>query len=160
MQETLRIVRKEFAEFFASPAALLFLGAFLVVTLFLFFWMETFFARNIADTRPLFKWLPALLIFLAATLTMRSWSEDRRAGTIEILLASPVPRLHLVLGKFLAGLGLMALALALRMATSQDLPVMRAARISLRPMAEGPSRGPRSRAVTTCWRRRAPGSAR
>lgn len=113
MSNIIRIIRKEFAEFFASPAALLFLGAFLVVTLFLFFWMETFFARNIADTRPLFKWLPALLIFLAATLTMRSWSEDRRAGTIEILLASPVPRLHLVLGKFLAGLGLMALALAL-----------------------------------------------
>ena len=113
MQETIRIVRKEFAEFFASPAALLFLGAFLVVTLFLFFWMETFFARNIADARPLFKWLPALLIFLAATLTMRSWSEDRRAGTIEILLVSPVSRVHLVLGKFLAGLGLVALALAL-----------------------------------------------
>jgi ABC-2 type transport system permease protein len=113
MQETIRIVRKEFAEFFASPAALLFLGAFLVATLFLFFWMETFFARNIADARPLFKWLPALLIFLAATLTMRSWSEDRRAGTIEILLVSPVSRVHLVLGKFLAGLGLVALALAL-----------------------------------------------
>ena len=68
MGHTARIVRKEFAEFFASPAALLFLGAFLVIALFLFFWVETFFARNIADARALFKWLPVLLIFLAATL--------------------------------------------------------------------------------------------
>ena len=79
MSETARIIRKEFAEFFASPAALLFLGAFLVAMLFLFFWIETFFARNIADARPLFKWLPVLLIFLAATLTMRTWSEERRS---------------------------------------------------------------------------------
>ena len=102
MSVVARITRKEFTEFFASPAALLFLGAFLVMMLFLFFWMETFFARNIADARPLFKWLPVLLIFLAATLTMRTWSEERRAGTIENLLTSPVNRLHLVLGKFLA----------------------------------------------------------
>ena len=113
MSQIARITRKEFAEFFASPAALLFLGAFLVAMLFLFFWMETFFARNIADARPLFKWLPVLLIFLAATLTMRTWSEERRAGTIENLLTSPVNRLHLVLGKFLAGLLLVAMALAL-----------------------------------------------
>ncbi|MCH2492625.1 MAG: Gldg family protein [Gammaproteobacteria bacterium] len=113
MGHTARIVRKEFAEFFASPAALLFLGAFLVIALFLFFWVETFFARNIADARALFKWLPVLLIFLAATLTMRTWSEERRAGTIETLLTSPVPRVQLVLGKFLAGVALVALALAL-----------------------------------------------
>ena len=113
MSQIARITRKEFAEFFASPAALLFLGAFLVVMLFLFFWMETFFARNIADARPLFKWLPVLLIFLSATLTMRTWSEERRAGTIENLLTSPINRLHLVLGKFLAGLLLVAMALAL-----------------------------------------------
>ena len=91
----------------------LFLGAFLVIALFLFFWVETFFARNIADARALFKWLPVLLIFLAATLTMRTWSEERRAGTIETLLTSPVPRVQLVLGKFLAGVALVALALAL-----------------------------------------------
>ena len=113
MSETARIIRKEFTEFFASPAAVLFLGAFLAAMLFLFFWIETFFARNIADARPLFKWLPVLLIFLAATLTMRTWSEERRSGTIENLLTSPVNRLHLVLGKFLSGLMLVAVALAL-----------------------------------------------
>ncbi len=108
-----RIARKEFRSFFASPAAFLFLGAFLAVTLFVFFWVETFFARNIADLRPLFQWLPVLLIFLVAALTMRAWSEERRAGTLESLLTSPVRPLQLVLGKFLAALGLVALALAL-----------------------------------------------
>ena len=113
MDEMLRIARKEFGGFFASPAAFLFLGGFLAVTLFVFFWVETFFARNIADVRPLFQWMPVLLIFLVAALTMRAWSEERRAGTLETLLTSPVRPLQLVLGKFLAGLALVAVALLL-----------------------------------------------
>ncbi len=113
MDEILRIARKEFGGFFASPAAFLFLGAFLAVTLFVFFWVETFFARNIADVRPLFQWMPVLLVFLVAALTMRAWSEERRAGTLETLLTSPVMPLQLVLGKFLAGLALVAVALLL-----------------------------------------------
>lgn len=108
-----RVARKEFRGFFATPAAYLFLGAFLAVTLFVFFWVETFFARNIADVRPLFQWLPLLLIFLVAALTMRAWSEERRGGTLESLLTAPVSPLALVLGKFAAALLLVALALAL-----------------------------------------------
>ncbi len=113
MDRVLRIARREFAGFFASPAAFLFLGAFLAVTLFVFFWVETFFARNIADVRPLFQWMPVLLIFLVAALTMRAWSEERRSGTLENLLTSPVRPVHLVLGKFLAGLALVGVALLL-----------------------------------------------
>jgi ABC-2 type transport system permease protein len=113
MLEVLRIARKEFRDFFASPAAYLFLGGFLAVILFVFFWVEAFFARNIADVRPLFQWMPVLLIFLVAALTMRSWSEERRAGTLESLLTAPVHPLHLVLGKFAAALGLVVLALVL-----------------------------------------------
>jgi len=108
-----RVARKELWGFFASPVAYIFLGAFLAVNLFVFFWVETFFARNLADTRPLFEWMPALLIFLAAALTMRLWSEERRAGTLETLLTLPVSSLRLVLGKFLAALALVAVALAL-----------------------------------------------
>ncbi|MGD8852107.1 MAG: Gldg family protein [Gammaproteobacteria bacterium] len=113
MRELRRIAGREFSGFFSSPAAFLFLGAFLAVTLFVFFWVETFFARNIADVRPLFQWMPVLLIFLVAALTMRAWSEERRAGTLETLLTSPVRPLQLVLGKFLAGLALVAVALLL-----------------------------------------------
>jgi len=113
MHEIVRIARKELWGFFASPVAYIFLGTFLAVNLFVFFWVEAFFARNLADTRSLFEWMPVLLIFLAAALTMRLWSEERRAGTLETLLTLPVSPLRLVLGKFLAALALVVVALAL-----------------------------------------------
>ncbi|CAD7855977.1 MAG: Gliding motility-associated ABC transporter permease protein GldF / Gliding motility-associated ABC transporter substrate-binding protein GldG [Olavius algarvensis Gamma 1 endosymbiont] len=113
MPEILPIARKELWGFFASPMAYIFLGAFLAVNLFVFFWVEAFFARNLADARPLFQWMPVLLIFLVAALTMRLWSEERRAGTQETLLTLPVSSPRLVLGKFLAALALVAVALAL-----------------------------------------------
>lgn len=113
MKQTWVIARKELNIYFGSPMALIFIGAFLIVTLFAFFWVETFFARNIADIRPLFRWMPLLLIFLVAALTMRQWSEEQRAGTLEVLLTLPVRRIYLVLGKFLAVMALVALALGL-----------------------------------------------
>ena len=113
MNEILSIANKEFKAFFSSPAAYLFLGAFVGTTLFVVFWVETFFARNIADIRPLFQWFPLLLIFLVAALTMRSWSEERRSGTLESLLTAPVHTFSLILGKFFAALALVVLALAL-----------------------------------------------
>lgn len=108
-----RIARKEIALFFASAIAYLFLAAFAAVTLFTFFWSEAFFARNIADVRPLFEWMPLLLIFLASTLTMRLWSEERRTGTLEHVLTQPVPLWHFVAGKFLGCLSLLLIALAI-----------------------------------------------
>lgn len=134
MHESLRIARKELWGFFASPVAYIFLGAFLAVNLFVFFWVEAFFARNLADARPLFEWMPVLLIFLVAALTMRLWSEERRAGTLETLLTLPVSPLRLVLGKFLAALALVALALVLTL----PLPVTIA---FLGPMDWGPVLG-------------------
>ncbi len=113
MRSVMTIFRKEFNSFFASPAAWLFLGMFLIVNLFVFFWGEAFFARNIADMKPLFKWMPLLLIFLVAALTMRSWAEERRGGTLESLLTCPISPLTLITGKFLASLTLVALALLL-----------------------------------------------
>ncbi len=113
MHNVLRIARKELGTFFSSLAAFIFIGAFLAASLFFFFWVARFFARDIADVRPLFEWMPLLLIFLVAAMTMRMWSEERRAGTLEFLMTSPVKPLHLVLGKFLACIALVAIALAL-----------------------------------------------
>ena len=107
------IARKELRAYFGSPLAIIFIGVFLAATLFLFFWAETFFARNLADVRPLFRWMPVLMILLVATLTMRQWSEEQRAGTLEMLLTLPVRTAHLALGKFLAVVILLATALAL-----------------------------------------------
>ena len=108
-----RIARKELALLFSSPIAYLFLAAFLGVTLFVFFWGEAFFARNISDVRPMFEWLPVLLIFLASALTMRMWSDERRAGTLELVVTVPASSAEFVMGKFLACWALLLLALAL-----------------------------------------------
>lgn len=113
MNTIFRIARKEFGVFFSSPMAFIFLGVFLAVTLFVFFWVEAFFASNIAEIRPLFEWMPILLIFLTSAVTMRMWAEENRAGTLEFLLTSPVKPLSLVLGKFLACLALIGVALLL-----------------------------------------------
>ena len=108
MKQILTITRKELNSYFGSPMALIFIGVFLAATLFSFFWLDTFFARGIADVRPLFRWMPLLLIFLVAALTMRQWSQEAQSGTLEILLTLPVPYWQLVMGKFLAVLTLVA----------------------------------------------------
>jgi ABC-2 type transport system permease protein len=113
MKQTFAIVRKELDAYFGSPMALIFLGAFLAVTLFTFFWVDTFFARGIADVRPLFRWMPLLTIFLVAALTMRQWSEEQHSGTLEMLLTLPVQTWQLALGKFLAVIALVGMALVL-----------------------------------------------
>ena len=113
MADILRVARRELAAFFGSPVAYIFIGTFLAVSLFVFFWVDAFFARNIADARPLFAWMPILLVFLCSALTMRLWSEERRAGTLETLLTLPVATPRLVFGKFLAALALVTVALAL-----------------------------------------------
>jgi ABC-2 type transport system permease protein len=99
--------------FFASPIGYLFLLVFLAVTLFVFFWGEAFFARNVADVRPMFEWMPVLLIFLSAALTMRMWSEERRTGTLEFVATLPASGWEFVIGKFLACWMLLGLALLL-----------------------------------------------
>src|SRR3989338_2854999 len=109
----LTITKKELWAYFSSPTAFIFLGAYLLASLFTFFWVEKFFSRNIADLRPLFDWMPVLLIFLIATLTMRMWSEERKMGTVEFLLTLPVKTHELVLGKFFACMAMVKLALLL-----------------------------------------------
>ncbi len=107
------IARKELRTYFLAPVALIFIATFLFASLFAFFWVEGFFSRNVADVRPLFEWLPILLIFLVPAVGMRLWSEEERMGTMELLRTFPLRTRELVLGKFLAGLSLVAVALVL-----------------------------------------------
>lgn len=120
LKGTVQIARKELGIFFASPLAYLFLGAFALINVFIFFWVEAFFARNIADVRPLFEWMPVVLVFLAAALTMRSWSEERRTGTLDHVLTMPARSVAFVFGKFLAAWALLLMALILTL----PIPVM------------------------------------
>ncbi|HOX43862.1 MAG TPA: Gldg family protein [Myxococcota bacterium] len=113
MNAVLAVARKEWRAAFLSPVALVFLGVFLLSSLFVLFYLQGFFARNTADARPFFQAMPYLLALLTAAFSMRLWSEEARSGTLEVLLTLPVPLRRLALGKFLAGLGLVAVALAL-----------------------------------------------
>jgi len=107
------ITRKEIRSYFLSPVAVIFLGVFLLITLFTFFTQSRFFIRGIADVRPLFEWMPLLLVFLVSAITMRQWSEEQKMGTLEVLLTLPLKTSELVLGKFFAGFALVSVALAL-----------------------------------------------
>mgnify|MGYP001161182404 CR=1 FL=1 len=107
----LELASKELKGFFSSPIAYLILGGFIALSLFVFFWVEAFFARNIADARPLFESLPILLIFLCSAVTMRMWSEERRIGTLEFLSTLPVTTPELVFGKAVACLTLIVIGL-------------------------------------------------
>ena len=105
------VVKKELRGYFNSAIAVVFLAGFLGFAFYTFFWQEKFFARGLADLRPLFVWMPKLLIVLVSALAMRLWSDERRAGTLEVLLTLPVPRWQLVVGKFLAGLALIVIGI-------------------------------------------------
>ena len=113
MKQILAITRKELNSYFNSLLAVIFLGTFLAAIAIIFFSVEGFFARGIADIRPLFSWIPILLIFLIAALTMRQWSEEQRSGTLEILLSLPINHAQLVIGKFLAVMSMIGIALLL-----------------------------------------------
>lgn len=106
-----QVARKEMTLFFSSPIAWLFFCCFAALTLFIVFWGEAFFARNIADVRPMFEWMPILLILLCSTLTMRMWSEERRTGTLEHLMTQPASLWSFAVGKYVACVGLLILAM-------------------------------------------------
>ena len=107
------IIKKELRGYFNSAVAVIFLSVFVAFALLAVFWVNKFFPRGVADLRPLFQGMPVLLIVLVSALAMRMWTDERATGTLELLLTLPVPRWQLVIGKFLAGLVLIALALAL-----------------------------------------------
>ncbi len=124
MNRTMAIARKEWKAAFLSPVALIFLAIFLYASLFVFFFMEGFFARSIADAKPFFRHMPLLLVLLASAFTMRLWSDEARTGTMEVLLTLPLRIREVVLGKFLAGLGLVVVALALTLPVPISISIL------------------------------------
>ncbi len=113
MRSMLVIARRELAAYFATPVAYVFIVIFLVLLGALTFSVGNFFDRGQADLAPLFAFLPWLFLLLIPAITMRLWAEERRSGTIELLLTLPVALWQAVLGKFLAAWAFAAIALAL-----------------------------------------------
>jgi ABC-2 type transport system permease protein len=129
------VIKKELRGYFNSAVAVIFLSVFLVAVLFVFFAWQRFFARGLADLRPLFQAMPVLLILLVSALSMRMWADERSSGTLELLLTLPVPRWQLVVGKFLAGLALIAVALVLTFGL--PITVARMGNLDFGPVAGG-----------------------
>ncbi|WP_254453554.1 ABC transporter permease [Siccirubricoccus sp. G192] len=113
MAPALIVARRELAAYFATPVAYVFIVIFLVLSGALTFTLGNFFARGQADLIPFFSFVPWLFLFLVPALTMRLWAEERRLGTIELLLTLPLPQWQAVLGKFLAAWAFCGIALAL-----------------------------------------------
>lgn len=113
MSTVLVIARRELGGYFATPVAAVFLVIFLALQGALTFNLGNFFARNQADLTPFFGFVPWVFLLLVPALTMRLWAEERRQGTIEMLLTLPITQFQAVLGKFLAAWAFCALALAL-----------------------------------------------
>jgi ABC-2 type transport system permease protein len=111
MQNVLTIFKREFKAFFLSPIAYIFITVYLVVTTFLFF--QGFFIVNQADMRGYFGLLPWIFLFFIPAITMRSWAEEKKMRTLELLLTWPVSDVEVVLGKFFASLSLLTIVLLL-----------------------------------------------
>ncbi len=107
------ISKREFTSYFATPVAYVFIVIFLVMTGVFAFYLGNFFERGQADLYPFFLYHPWLYLFLIPALSMRLWSEERKSGTIELLVTLPISITEAVLGKFLAAWAFTAIALAL-----------------------------------------------
>ena len=113
MNGTLVIFRRELASYFATPLAYVFILIFLVMSGVFTFYIGNFYEREQADLSAFFSFHPWLYLFLVPAISMRLWSEERKSGSIELLMTLPIRRWDAVLGKFLAAWLFTGLALVL-----------------------------------------------
>ena len=107
------IAKRELGGYFASPVAYVFIVIFLLLCGFFTFMLGGFFERREASLVSFFLWHPWLYLFLVPAVGMRLWSEERRLGTMELLLTMPITSWQAIVGKFLASWLFLALALVL-----------------------------------------------
>lgn len=113
LHNTRAIIKRELKSYFESPIAYVFLVVYLMLTAFLTFSVGRYYENGQADLRAFFWWHPWVYLILVPAAAMRLWAEERRSGTIELLLTLPVTLTQATLGKFLAAWAFLAIALAL-----------------------------------------------
>lgn len=113
MRAILTVARKELATYFNSPIAYIVVVFFLAFTSTWFFYIQQFLVQNVASMRSYFGILPVVFVILMPAITMRSWAEENKLGTAEVLLTLPFTEAHVVVGKFLGAFTLLAVMLAL-----------------------------------------------
>ena len=107
------IFRRELSSYFATPLAYIFIVIFLITNGIFTFDMGGFYLRGQADLLPFFSFHPWLYLFMVPAIAMTLWADERKTGTIELLLTLPIKLSEAVIGKFLAAWILMGIALAL-----------------------------------------------
>ena len=107
------LTKREFMSFFATPVAYVFIAIFLIMSGIMTFNLGDLYERGQADLLPFFNFHPWLYLFLVPAFAMRSWSEERRSGSIELLMTLPVTTLQAMIAKFLSAWLVLGLALIL-----------------------------------------------
>ena len=115
LEKTYIIFDRELRGYFRTPLASIFLLVFLALSSGMTFFLGRFFERDQADLTAFFAWHPWLFLILMPAIGMRLWAEERRSGTIELLITLPVTNTQLVIGKFLASWVFTLIALVLTM---------------------------------------------
>jgi ABC-2 type transport system permease protein len=105
------VAKREFAGYFATPLAIVFLMVFVALAGAFAFYLGNFFDRGQADLTSFFAYHPWLFLLLVPAIAMRLWAEERKSGTIELLMTLPVSNWELILGKFFAGWAVVGVAL-------------------------------------------------
>jgi len=113
MKNVRAILKRELYGYFSTPVAYVFIVIFLFLTGIFTFYLGAFYERGQADLEPFFRFHPWLYLFLIPAISMRLWSEERKSGTIELLMTLPISVEEAVLGKFLAAWAFAGIALAL-----------------------------------------------
>ena len=113
MNNIMAIFRREFSGYFSTPVAYVFIVIFLFLTGVFTFYVGAFYERNQADLEPFFNFHPWLYLFLIPAISMRLWSEERKTGTIELLMTLPIAIHEAVIGKFMAAWCFTAVAVVL-----------------------------------------------
>nr|WP_252736598.1 MULTISPECIES: ABC transporter permease subunit [unclassified Psychrosphaera] len=107
------LTKREFLSFFATPVAYVFIAIFLVMSGIMTFNLGGLYERGQADLMPFFNFHPWLYLFLVPAFAMRTWSEERRSGSIELLMTLPITTVQAMAAKFLSAWLVLGLALVL-----------------------------------------------
>lgn len=135
MRGAMTIAYKEFSTFFKTPIAYIVICVFQILVGWLFF--STYFENKEASMRGFFDWMPFTFMIFAPAVSMRMWAEERKIGTFESLLTMPMSDTAIVVGKFLAALGLIGLMLLLSLPVAFIVAFTSASPVDLGPIIGG-----------------------